>query len=68
MSNKYIKEAAKKNTDSRLPKTLEEFSLLSQADASRVPMSHIQKLRKEFNEEKFGKTKSSFVKGEIKWD
>jgi uncharacterized protein (DUF2267 family) len=66
MSNKYIEEAMEKNKNKFLPETMEEFSLLSTADANRVPMAHIQKLRDELSGK--GKKESNFVKNNIKWD
>jgi len=65
--NKYLKEASDKLNKSRLPETLEEFSLLHQSDASRVPMSHITRLRQEHND-KLSKKESYFINKEIKWD
>lgn len=66
MSNKYIREAAE-NNNKHLPSTFEEFSLMHPADAGRVPMSHIAKLRKDFND-KAREDKSEFSNKEIKWD
>lgn len=66
MSNKYVKEAAE-NNNKHLPKTFDEFSLMHPADASRVPMAHIAKLRKEFNE-KAKENLGGFADKEIKWD
>lgn len=65
--NKYVKEASDKLNKSRLPETLEEFSLLHQSDASRVPMAHITRLRQEHND-RLSKRDSNFIKKDIKWD
>ena len=45
--NKYIEEAIN-NSSKGLPKTYEEFSRLSHAEARLVPATHIERLRNEF--------------------
>jgi hypothetical protein len=66
MSNKYIREAAE-NNNKHLPATFEAYSLLNHSDASRVPVAHVQKLRKEFTERE-SSGPSDFVGNPIKWD
>lgn len=44
--NKYLK-AAMDEVDGKLPKTMEDYSRMHPAEASRVPMAHIQRLKEE---------------------
>jgi hypothetical protein len=65
MSNKYVR-AAMENS-SKLPKTMEEFSQMHTSEAARVPVYHIQKLRKEHNEAK-ASAETPFQRKKISFD
>ncbi len=46
--NEYLKKAMEK-AESKLPQTFEEFGKMHPADANYVPISHVQKLRKDYD-------------------
>lgn len=56
--NRYVKEIMNKNEG--LPKTFEEYQLMHPVHSKAVPMSHIKKLRDEFDNRNKANTTSSF--------
>lgn len=56
--NRYVKEIMNKNEG--LPKTFEEYHLMHPVHSRAVPMSHIKKLRDEFDNRNKANTTSSF--------
>lgn len=71
--NKYLQEATEENNKKFLPATFLEYSRMHPSQARLVPMSHIKKLRDEYQNGKTDgmsrlKGDSDFVNNPIKWE
>lgn len=64
--NRYVEEAMKAQQD-HLPKTFEEYAKMHPANANRVPIAHVHKLREE-RDSASTKTQSDFVARKITWE